>query len=94
MRMTNKKRNRKLKELRKRVKALNDFYEIVEKSLNHKGENKYFDCNITLKFDGIKHLCHEVSICNRDLLFFSDKGTLNYVVDSYGLRNVVELVNI
>lgn len=60
------------------------FKEACELSLDHEGENEYFECDITLKVDSKKFKAHEVSICNGDLLFFTDKGTLNYVVDDYG----------
>lgn len=68
--------------------------QIIEKAIKHKGENKYYPTNIELKEEGTKYKCYEVSICHRDLLFFADKGTLNYVIDSYGDRNVLELYSI
>jgi len=69
-----------------------DFNYFIEKSINHKGENKYYTCNLNLKIDDKNFKAHEVSICNRDLLFFTDKGTLNFVVDSIGFKNYAELV--
>lgn len=71
------------------MRVLKNIDEIIEMSLFHDGENDYYKCN--LKING--HRAHEVSICNRDLLFFTDKGALNYLVDSYGNRNYIELVN-
>ena len=71
------------------MKVLRDINEIIEMSLYHSGENEYYKCN--LKIEG--HRAYEVSICNRDLLFFTDKGTLNYVVDTYGSRHSIDLVN-
>ena len=71
------------------MKILRDINEIIEMSLSHSGENEYYKCS--LKING--HKAHEVSICNRDLLFFTDKGTLNYLVDSYGDRSYIDLVN-
>ena len=71
------------------MRALRDINEIIEMSLFHSGENEYYKCS--LKING--HRAHEVSICNRDLLFFTDKGTLNYVVDTYGSRHTIDLVN-
>ena len=67
------------------------FEELVELSVKHKGQNKYSPCDLSLEVDGKTYNAYEVSICNRDLLFFSDKGTLNYVIDSYGDRHVAEL---
>lgn len=71
-----------------------DFNYFVEKSIIHKGENKSYKCNLVLKVDGKKYQSHEVSICKRDLLFFTNKGTLNFVVDSIGFNNYAELVYI
>ena len=70
------------------------FEELVELSVKHKGQNKYLACDIILIDDEKEYKAHEVSICNRDLLFFTDKGTLNYVIDSYGDRHVAELFQI
>lgn len=72
----------------------NTFEHLVELSVKHKGQNKYLPCDISLDVDGKTYNAYEVSIHTRDLLFFTDKGTLNYVVDSYGDRNTVELVSI
>ena len=71
------------------MKILRSIDEVIEISLTHSVENEYYDCEIDIN----GHKAHEVSICNRDLLFFTDKGTLNYLVDSYGSRHSIELFN-
>ena len=68
--------------------------ECAEYSLTHSGECKSFDCNFTIKEDGVSYEVYEVSIANCDLLFYSEKGTLNYVIDNYGGKAVPELFNI
>ena len=70
-----------------------DFDDFIELSHEWTEENGYLDCNIEIEIDGQVFKAHEVSICYHDLLFFTDKGTLNYVVDSYGDRLVAELFN-
>lgn len=56
--------------------------------------NVSLECDLTLEVDGEKFSAYEVSVSNQDLLFFSEKGTLNYLVDTYGDRFAVELFNI
>lgn len=70
------------------------FKDFVHLSVSHKGENEYHACNIQLKHDGKTYKAHEVSVAHRDLLFFTDSDTLNFVVDSYGDRHVAELFNV
>lgn len=57
-------------------------------------KSEALECNITLIVDGEKFHAYEVSIASRDLLFFCDKGTLNYLVDTYGDRIAIELFNV
>lgn len=42
------------------------------------------ECNIDLVVDGEVWKAYEVSITRQDLLFFTDKGTVTYLVDNYG----------
>ena len=49
------------------------------------------ECNLTLQVDDEKFHAYEVSIANCDLLFYCDKGTANYVVDTYGNQTFCEL---
>ncbi len=65
----------------------------IEKSLTEKN-TKSLECDLTLAIDGIKYHAYEVSIAHRDLLFYTDKGTLNYVIDSYGDSHTAELYSI
>lgn len=57
-------------------------------------ENSYHDISIKIIEDGVTYDCYDVSVCRQDLLFFSDKGTLNYIVDIYGDRAIAELYSI
>lgn len=75
------------------MKVKKDLNYFAEKSLKHKGENKYYPCDIALKVDGHRLKAHEVSVCGRDLLFFCDKGTVSFVVDTYGDRHVIEMLD-
>lgn len=68
-----------------------DYY--IEKSLSEKN-TRSLECDLTLRTDDTKYHAYEVSIAHRDLLFYTDKGTLNYVIDSYGDRHTAELYSI
>jgi hypothetical protein len=68
--------------------------DIIAMSIVHEGENEYHSCDIKIKEEGRTYHAHEVSICNRDLLFFCDKGAINYVINSYGDAHYLELINI
>jgi hypothetical protein len=73
---------------------MKDLKYYAEKSLNA-NETRSFDCfGLILEVDGEKFNAYEVSVTHCDLLFFTDKGSLNYVVDNYGGRAVVELFNV
>lgn len=66
------------------MKTFKDIGELIEKAKKFKGENKYYPCEINLHEDNEDFKAYEVSICNRDLLFFTDKGTVNYTIDTVG----------
>lgn len=65
----------------------------AEKSINIKQDHTE-SCDIALDVDGECFQAYEVSISYRDLLFFCDKGTINYLVDSYGDRVSIDLFNV
>jgi uncharacterized membrane protein len=65
----------------------------AQKSLNPR-TTKALECDLALDVDGERFHAYEVSISNQDLLFFCDKGTLNYVVDSRRGLNGPELMGI
>lgn len=55
---------------------------------------KSLPCNISLQVDGEKWNAYEVSISHCDLLFYCDKGTANYIVDTiHGQVLGIELFN-
>lgn len=60
------------------------FNDLVELSINHTGDSLELDCSLTLHVDGIDLQAYTVSLANRDLLFYTDKGTVTYLVDIYG----------
>lgn len=77
-----------------RKKVIKDISELIEKAKNWNKENEYFSCNIKLKEEGKTFKAYDVSICHRDLLFFTDKGTLNYDVNTIGSNDFLMLVSI
>lgn len=56
------------------------------------GQSRAVD--LTLVEEGETFKAYEVSIAYGSLLFFTDKGVLDYVVDYYGDEPRVELYNI
>lgn len=63
------------------------FDDLVNISVKHKGDSKSKECKIDLEIEGETWQAYDVSISSRDLLFFTDKGTVTYLVDSYGDRH-------
>lgn len=79
---------------------MKDLKYYAQKSINSNGQ-KEIECGITLQVEGEKFHAYTVSIAHQDLLFYCDKGTLNYLVDSIedritGKREVlgIELFNV
>lgn len=58
--------------------------DLIDLAVNYEGESIEVDCNITLEVDDVEYKAYSVSISNRDLLFYTDEGTIQYLVDSYG----------
>ena len=59
------------------------FNDLVDLSVNHDGDSIELDCSLTLHVDGIDFQAYTVSLANRDLLFYTDKGTVTYLIDLY-----------
>ena len=72
---------------------MKDLNYYAQKSVNAKN-SRCLECDLTLSVEGEKFHAYEVSVSNCDLLFFCDKGTLNYVIDTYGDKVVIELYNV
>lgn len=67
---------------------------IIKRSLNKNINTEYHCCNIDLKEEGETFKAHEVSIAYRDLLFYCDKGVLNYDVNTFGDKTSLLLFNL
>lgn len=63
------------------MKQLN-FNDLVELSVKATNQT-YKSVDIPLTIEGKTWRAYEVSISNRDLLFFTDNGMVNYLIDSY-----------
>lgn len=71
--------------------SFKNFSDIVEASLEH-GESKEYEVKgVELEVEGKTLRPYTVAIANRDLLFYCEEGTVNYLVDTYAGRNWVEL---
>jgi hypothetical protein len=66
----------------------------AEKAVTTQKGSRTLECDLTLTVDGEKFRAYEVSVARCDLLFFTDKGTLNYLVDMYDDHLGIELYNI
>ena len=53
------------------------------KSMAGDNESHELDCNITLSVNGEYWEAYSVSVSHRDLLFYTDQGTVTYLIDSY-----------
>lgn len=63
--------------------------DLVDLAINH--DSTYVDCSFQVTTPaGIFHAYH-ASIVHRDILLYTDKGTVTYLVDSYGDKHTCEL---
>lgn len=53
------------------------------KSMAADNESNELDCDITLSVNGEYWRAYSVSVSYRDLLFYTDQGTVTYLIDSY-----------
>ena len=63
-----------MKDLIQRVKV---------KSMAADNESHEIDCDITLSVNGEQWRAYTVCVSYRDLFFFTDQGTVTYLIDSY-----------
>jgi len=70
------------------------FRELVDMSANWTRDNEEFDCDVVLSVDGIDYKAYSVSIAKNDLLFYTKHGTITYLIDHYGDRNVASLYEV
>lgn len=52
------------------------------------------DCDIALIEEGKQYRAYAVNVAYRELGFFTDKGYISYMVDTYGATNTIELYEI
>ncbi len=64
--------------------------EIIELSLID-GDSVEVLCDVKLEVNGKEYVADHVSICHRDLMFFTEHGTITCLVDSYGDRHSFEI---
>lgn len=64
------------------------------KLINHAVSNKpqkSFNVSLELSVNGQTWKAYGAEVSHRDILFYCDKGTVTFLVDSYGDRHVTEL---
>ena len=55
----------------------------IVKRMAADNESHEIDCDITLSVNGEYWKAYSVSVSYRDLLFYTDQGTVTYLIDSY-----------
>jgi len=76
-----------------RIPLYTNLKDLIDLAVNHDEESIEVDCSINLDIDDVECKAYSVSISYRDLLFYTDKGTIQYLVDSYGDRHTAVLHN-
>lgn len=72
----------------------NNLDALIDLAIKTQGNTERDCTGLILNANGNEYKPYSVSITHRDLLFFCDNATLNYLVDTYGDRNTIELLNI
>lgn len=67
-----------------------EFKDLIEMSIKAR-KTKEVDCSIPVEVENETWQAYTASVSNRDILLFTDKGTVTFLVDSYGDRHVAEL---
>lgn len=58
------------------TKTYTDLQEPINLAINWTGENEELDCNIELIEDNQSFKAYAVSVCHRELLFYTDKASM------------------
>ena len=77
------------------MNPITDIKELIELSLgniDHFGDD--IACRFIIYEDGQEYEVYNANLAYRDILLYSTKGVLNYLVDSYGDNHTIELVSI
>lgn len=64
-------------------KQITTMLTLIQKAKNHNAESEELDCDITLSVNGEYWKAYSVSVSYRDLLFYTNQGTVTYLIDSY-----------
>jgi hypothetical protein len=73
---------------------MNTFNELVDMATDYTGESTELDCNLSLSVDGDIYHAYAVSVAPRELLFYCDGATVEYVIDIYGDKSIAVLNNV
>jgi hypothetical protein len=75
---------------------MNTFKELVDIAADYDGESIELDCDLGLDIDDMTYRAYAVSVASRELLFYCDGATVEYVIDVYNgvpiavLNDVIE----
>ena len=62
------------------VPMYSSFNDLVDLALSD--DPHYVDCSFSIEHEGTSYHCYHASIAHRDILLYTDKGTVTYLVDS------------
>lgn len=67
------------------------FNDLIELSTNHTGDSIEVDCSFHIDTNHGVFFIYSASLSYRDIILYSEKGTLTFLVDTYGDITHVEL---
>jgi hypothetical protein len=73
---------------------MNTFNKLIDMATDYTGESTELDCNLSLSVDGDVYHAYAVSVAPRELLFYCDGATVEYVIDIYGDKSIAEVYNV
>lgn len=68
-------------------KIFKNIDDLIDYSINYDDETSYFDCNFFIKRNDKKVKVYGVDVCHRDLILYTEKESINFVIDSIGFNN-------
>jgi hypothetical protein len=70
---------------------MNTFNELVDMATDYTGVSTELDCDLSLSVDKDIYHAYSVSVAPRELLFYCDGATVEYVIDIYGDKSIAVL---
>lgn len=68
-------------------KIFKNIDDLIDYSINYDDETNYFDCDFFIKRNNKKVKVHGADVCHRDLILYTEKESINFVIDTIGFNN-------